>query len=131
MKKRLLILLIASIVVLNISTNCGYGRMNRALAHPIVIDDDQVDSIRIKKPADKEWKRLDEEQESSFENICKEMEGCIPFRFKADYEIRVFLKSKHRRDFFVQENEIRERRLHYYGLYVAKDFFDKLYADAK
>jgi hypothetical protein len=131
MKKRLVFLLIAALVILNISTNCGYGRLAKATKNRVVVDDNEVDSIRIKKTGNKKWKRLDEGQEYSFENACKGLAGTMPHRFSADYEIRVFLKAKKRRDFSVNENKLREGRLYYYFHGISADFFDKLYADAK
>jgi hypothetical protein len=129
-KKHWIIFLIVLLVVVNISTDCGYNRFDRAHANPIVVNDDEVDSIRIKKPEDKKWRKLDQGQEYSFEQACKALNPGFPNRFTASYEMRVFLKSENRRTFYVKETHLREGRLYYYTN-AGEDFFDRLYAEAK
>jgi cell division protein FtsL len=131
MKKRLLILLIAAIVVLNISTDCGYERVPRSERNKKELFSEEVDSILIQKASDKEWRRLSKENETRFESVINGMTGSFKEDFKTTHEIRVFYKGRCTRIFEVCEKKVKEGRYYYYNYNIVSNYFDLLYEYSK
>jgi hypothetical protein len=135
MKKRLLILLIAVIVIVNISTDCGYGRERRARRHKEYIDSAQVDSIlmwkaslagdTIKHP----WKKLSTEKIGDFVNHWNWSDGSFEGKFIPVYYIEVYLKGRRIRKFKAAGGQVKEKRFYYSGSTFFGNYFEGLYGE--
>jgi hypothetical protein len=136
MKKRGIILIIILLVVVNISTYCGYGRMNRAIDNKKPIETSQVDSTRILRIPKKgetvkyQWRKLNQDQIGEFISTWDKFHGAIPFKMEPTCEIKVYYKGKVTRTFWTFQNNIREGRLHYYCYNLSVDYFENLYQNA-
>jgi hypothetical protein len=134
-KKYWIIFLIVLLVVVNISTYCGYGRMNRARDNKEFIELDQVDSIKMWKATvngdtvEHPWKNLSSDKVADFVKHWNWADGSFAKKFIPVYYIEVYLKKNSIREFKAAGGRLREGRYYYSSYTISGNYFEGLYGE--